>query len=99
MGSIVAKTVSQEQIIANRPHILKLYRSILREINKGAGNLTYAARERVKREVKGHFVIGAKERYQENINDLLDTGNYVLEQLRKGYIPEPRDNESRFKAF
>ncbi|GFP87586.1 hypothetical protein PHJA_000902300 [Phtheirospermum japonicum] len=70
----------------NRGKVLSLYRQILRSLNSPNLPLNLEARLAKKAEARAVFMLGSKERSVHNIEDLIDTGEYVLSALRKGEI-------------
>ncbi|KAJ8760319.1 hypothetical protein K2173_011872 [Erythroxylum novogranatense] len=76
-----------EDLARNRGKVLSLYGQLLRGLNSPNLPLNYAARMAKKAEVRGIFIMAAEERSLHNINDLIDTAEYVLSFLRKGQLP------------
>ncbi|PKA58850.1 hypothetical protein AXF42_Ash000943 [Apostasia shenzhenica] len=76
-----------EDMARSRGKVLSLYRQILRALNSPDLPLTHAARLSKKAEVRAIFIFGSEERSLHNIADLIDTAEYSLSVLRKGYLP------------
>ena len=84
----MALWLTEELYLANKPSVLRLYRHILKELDRGAGGLGLAAREARKRDVRIMFEVAEQEDSIDNIQDLANVGTNVLQQLRKGHLPE-----------
>ena len=84
----MALWLTEELYLANKPSVLRLYRHILKELDRGAGGLGLAAREARKRDVRIMFEVAQQEDSIDNIQDLANVGTHVLQQLRKGQLPE-----------
>uniref|UniRef100_A0A2P2JHH3 LYR motif containing domain-containing protein n=1 Tax=Rhizophora mucronata TaxID=61149 RepID=A0A2P2JHH3_RHIMU len=77
-----------EDLVRNRGRVLSLYRQILRGLNSPSLPLNLAARLAKKAEVRSIFMLASEERSLHNIEDLVDTAEYVLSSLRKGELPK-----------
>ncbi|KAI3443456.1 hypothetical protein Pfo_000121 [Paulownia fortunei] len=77
-----------EDMARNRGRVLSLYRQLLRSLNSPDLPLNLAARLAKKAEVRTIFMMGSEERSVHNIEDLIDTAEYALSELRKGEIPK-----------
>lgn len=87
MQSMPALWLNPTLADANRSVVLTLYRQLLRELSRDSLGLGLLARESRKAELRGFFILGREEESVHNIQKLLDTGRYVLEQLRQGKVP------------
>ncbi|KAI3443455.1 hypothetical protein Pfo_000120 [Paulownia fortunei] len=84
--SLIWATV--EEMARNRGRVVSLYRQLLRSLNSPDLPLNLAARLAKKAEVRAIFIMGSEERSLHNIEDLIDTAEYALSELRKGEIPK-----------
>jgi hypothetical protein len=71
----------------NRLIVVSLYRQLLRELSKDSLPISLLARASRKAELRAFFDAGSQEASVHNVHKLLDTGRYVLEQLRQGKVP------------
>ncbi|GJP43363.1 hypothetical protein CLOM_g5296 [Closterium sp. NIES-68] len=74
--------------LINRPRALSLYRNLLREISKRPGDMSWAAAESRKKDLRMLFEMGRSEASVDNVRELFRTGEHVLAQLRRGHLPE-----------
>ena len=82
-----------EDLAANKPRVLALYRQYLRVLGSEKLGLSLAAQETRKGHVRELFSMGAEERSSHNIRELVDAAEYTLTLLHKGQIPRESYNK------
>lgn len=77
-----------DDLARNRGRVLSLYRQLLRSLNSPKLPLSFAARLSKKAEVRAIFFVASEERSRHNIEDLIDSAEYALSELKEGRIPK-----------